>query len=232
MRVERDREQARRRVLGLRQGDLAELADVAAELVGRGIDGGLDAVLVAEAITNRPADGRIDHDPHQVARGARLVVSAVGDTEALDIVEQLAIAGDQLTPALDLVAEASEARADDRGPQVVEAIVEADLDDVVAHCGAAMAVHGGSRHALRAQAPHPLGDFVGVGAEGTALPHAEHLVREEREASGEAVGAELLVAVVRPGGVGGVLDQRQAAPIADLGELGRSRPDIPPSAPG
>ena len=220
VRIERNREQARGGVLGLRQRDGAELAHVAAELVGRGIDRGLNAVLVAQAVAHGLAGLGLHQNAHEVARGARLVVPAVGDAESLDVVEQLAVARDQLAPAFDLRAQASEARPDDRRAQVVEAVVEADLDHVVAHGGAAMAVHGRRGHPLRAQAADPLGDLVGVGAERAALPHAQDLVRKEREAAGQAVGAELLRAVVGPGSVGGVLDQGQAPALAELGEIG------------
>ena len=203
----------------LAAGQALLAAAVGGELVDRRVeDAGLDPVALAQEPADRVAQvGVLEHHRHHVAGAGTDLVVAVGNDDSLDAGEQLPIAAGETTALLDVGAEVGEPGREQRRAGLVEAVVVADVDDVVAHRVAAMAVPGAGCHRVRAEAAGELGDTGVVGRQQPPLPAGEDLVGEEAEGPGEAMGAELALGA-RQGGVGAVcrvLDQRQAPFLAD-----------------
>jgi hypothetical protein len=97
------------------------------------------------------------------------------------------------------------------GARLVEAVVEAQLDDVVARRVPAVAVPREARHPVRAEEPHPRRERVG-GHDRAALADREVLVREDAEAAGAAERADMAATEKRARRVGRVLEQHE--PVA------------------
>ena len=74
----------------------------------------------------------LDQDRHHVTRGVRHARVVVGDEHAGHARQLLAVGAGQLAAALDLGLEPGEAREQQRRARLVEAVVEAEADDVVA----------------------------------------------------------------------------------------------------
>jgi hypothetical protein len=199
---------------------------VGAQLVQRGVeDARLHAALVEQERAQRIAQLRVvDDRGHHVARGAVDLGVLVGQRQAGDVGEPLAIAVHQLAATGDVVLEPPKPRGEQGCPRLVHAVVVAEPDDVVARRVASVTVPGAGRHRVRAQAPHAGRDLVVVGGEQAALAAGEHLVREEAEGPGEPVGPELALLADRrgAGAVRGVLDERDASAVAE----GAQRRDV------
>ena len=122
--------------------------------------------------------------------------------------------------------EPREPAARQRGARLVDPVVEAEVDDVVAGGVSAVAVPGQRRHAVRAQQPYSVRERVVVGDDHPALADREVLVREEAERAGERRRC-------RAGGRRGASRRRARRPRAargrgrasDRGELAQPRPD-------
>ncbi len=103
-------------------------------------------------------------------------------------------------------------RPADGRPNLVDAIVVAGGDNVVAEGVAAMAIPGESGHAVGTQQPQPLGQAVVAGRHHAALTGGHVLVSEEAEAADAAPCAQRAAVERRAGGVGHIFDNVQ--PVA------------------
>jgi hypothetical protein len=136
------------------------------------------------------------------------------------VAQQLAIAQDQLAAAGDIGLERVEPGVQERGARLVEPVVEAEADDVVARGMTAVAIPGAGRHRMRARAAGKRRDVGVAGREQPALAACEDLVREEAERAREPQCAELAAQPGRrrAGRVRRILDQRQASLPAQLAQ--------------
>ena len=134
--------------------------------------------------------------------------------------QPLAVAEHQLAAAGDIGLEDFEPGVQERGARLVEPVVEAEADDVIAGGMAAVAIPGPGGHRVRAGAAG-VGRDVGVARrEQPALAAGEDLVREEAERTCEPQRAELAVEAGRRGvrSVRRILDQRQPVRVAQLAQ--------------
>ena len=132
----------------------------------------------------------------------------------LETGQAVAVGAGQLAPALDLRLEPRQAREQQGGPGLVEAVVEAESGDVVGVRVTRVAAPAPRAHAVGAQAARERRDLFVVGGEQAALAAGEDLVREERERGGVAPGSELAARELGARRVRCVLDQRQAMRVA------------------
>src|SRR5215211_6014052 len=151
---------------------------VFAELADRRVkDAGLDVALVEHERPERLAElGALERDRHDVARRAVHGTVLVGNAHAGDVAKALPIAMNQAPAPGDVVLQPREAGAQERGPRLVDAVVVAQPDDVVARGVTPVAVPAPRRHRVRAQPSRQLGHRVLVGGEQAALAAAQHLV--------------------------------------------------------
>ena len=199
----------------VRRGELAVLG----EAVQRRVPGRLDAVGFergAEAVA-RLAVG--EQDGEGEVRGAldRLLVER--QLDAVDVREALAVGPHDRAPSGDALLQPLQAAQSQRRSRLVEAVVEADVDDVVV---------AGSwpwwrsqvllRHRVRAQQAHAVGEALIGRRDHAALAHAQLLLGEEAERSELSDGADLAAGVVEAGAdrLGAVLDQDQPVLVAQL----------------
>jgi hypothetical protein len=85
-----------------------------------------------------------------------------------------------------LLLEPAQAPLGERGPRLIEAIVEAAYNDVVAHGVAMVAVPRQRRHPVGAHEPHAVRQRLVVGDRCTAFADREVRVGEEAERTGES----------------------------------------------
>ena len=206
-------------------------APVLGERVQRRIPGGLDAVrfqLGAEAVT-RVAVGEQDREGEMAGALDGLLVEAELDTGELGADargrRERSRAGRR---CLRRVAQTAQS---ERGPRLVEAEVEADVDHVVGGIVTAVAVPGAARHGVGAKQPDALVERLVGAADHAALADAQLLLGEEAEAAQLADGADLAAAVVDAGAdrLGAVLDQDEPVLVAELSQrehLGRIAAEV------
>ncbi len=108
------------------------------------------------------------------------------------------------------------------GAQLVDAVVVAQIDDIVGMGVAVVAVPGQAGHAMGAQQAHFFSQIVAVRDEHAALAGGEVLVGEEAEAADVTPGAEVATVQPGPGGVGGVFDDGQVVAPGNVEDLGHA----------
>ncbi len=139
-----------------------------------------------------------------------------GKLESADPRQPLAVGANGRPPRGKALVEPAQAAEPERGAGLVDAVVEADVDDVVGGVVAAVAVPGAAGHGVGAQQSHPLRQPVLGGAHHAALADAQLLLGEEAERSQLADRADLAAGVVDAGAdrLGAVLDQHQPVLVA------------------
>ena len=130
--------------------------------------------------------------------------------------QRLAVASRDLCPAGVLRRQAPELNEPHRRPQLVEAVVEAGEEHVVARGVPAVARPRERRHPVRAQEPKLLGHPGVVRDDHPSLAHRHVLVREEAEAADEPESAAPLATPRSPRRMGGILDHEEVVPAGDL----------------
>ena len=108
----------------------------------------------AEAVAGRAV---AQQDGEGEVRGALDRSLVERELEARQLQQPLAVGADERPAGADRLLEAADPAEAERGARLVEAVVEADVDDVVGGVVSAVAVPGAARHRVRAQQPHALG---------------------------------------------------------------------------
>jgi hypothetical protein len=219
-REHRQRHGPPRVVLGERQRR-GGLGVVGAEVDGRIVDGRLHPPLGEGGAEPVPVDRRGEHRREHAVAVALPPVGRGGRLDQLEILERLAVGRVDRGAALVFLVEAPQQGVGEGGPGIVEAVVEAAVGQLVLGRGLVMAVPGLRAEAVPAPPRDPGRQLVVVGGQHPALADADVLGAREAEGAGQAERPR--VAPVRPGaaGVGGVLDQDEAAPRGELGDRRR-----------
>ena len=143
----------------------------------------------------------------------------VRERQPVDPRELRAVGERELAAPRDVALQPPHAREQERRPRLVEAVVVAQSDGVVAGGLAREPAPRARRHAVAAQGARERRDVVIVGRHQAALAAGQHLVGEEAERARQAPGPQRAALQRRPGGMGHVLDQRQSMLVAQLPQL-------------